>query len=83
LEIRNAYTILVIKHEGKRSFGRLRCKHEDNIKMRVQAEFIWFRSKTVGSSHKHGNESCGSINGKEFLGHQSTCQLLKELINLP
>jgi hypothetical protein len=33
---RIAYRILVGRPEGKRSFGRLRCRREDNIKMGLQ-----------------------------------------------
>jgi hypothetical protein len=32
-EMRNVHTILVVKPEGKRPLGRLRCGWEDNIKM--------------------------------------------------
>jgi hypothetical protein len=31
-EMRNAYTVLVDKHEGKRQLGRHRRRCEDNIK---------------------------------------------------
>jgi len=34
-EMRNAYNILVGKPEGKRPFGKLRHKWEDNIKMDI------------------------------------------------
>lgn len=32
-EIRSAYTILVIKSEGKRPIGRPACRREDNNRM--------------------------------------------------
>jgi hypothetical protein len=32
-EMRNGYTVLVGKYEGKRPHGRLRHRLEDNIKM--------------------------------------------------
>jgi hypothetical protein len=32
-KLRNAYTILVWKPEGKREHGRLKCRWENNIKM--------------------------------------------------
>jgi len=32
-EIRNGYKILVSKPEGKRPFGRPRCRWEDDIRM--------------------------------------------------
>jgi hypothetical protein len=32
-ELRNACNILIEKPEGKRSFGRPRCRREDNIRM--------------------------------------------------
>jgi hypothetical protein len=31
--IRNAYKVLVGKHEGKRALGRRRCRWEGNIRM--------------------------------------------------
>jgi hypothetical protein len=50
-EIRNAYTIIVRKPEGKRPFGRPRHRMELNIKqylqehgIRVWNEFIWLRT---------------------------------------
>jgi len=35
-ERRSAYRVLVRKPEGKRPFGRIRLRWEDNIKMDVQ-----------------------------------------------
>ena len=35
-ERRGVYGVLVGKPEGKRPFGRLRCRWEDNIKMDLQ-----------------------------------------------
>jgi hypothetical protein len=35
-ERRGVYRILVGKSEGKRQFGRSRCRQEDNIKMDLQ-----------------------------------------------
>jgi hypothetical protein len=32
-EIKNAYNILVGKHEGKKTLGRIRPRWEDNIRM--------------------------------------------------
>jgi hypothetical protein len=32
-EMRSAYSVLVGKPEGKRPFGRCRCRWEDNIRM--------------------------------------------------
>jgi hypothetical protein len=40
-EMRNAYKILVRKHEGKRTLGRPRHRWEDNIR-------IWLRLMTSG-----------------------------------
>jgi hypothetical protein len=53
--IRNAYTILVGKHEGKGPLGRPRRRSEDNIKMNLKetgcecwTRFIWLRIGTGG-----------------------------------
>ena len=35
-EKRNAYSVLMWKHEGKRPLGRHRCRWEDNVKMDLQ-----------------------------------------------
>jgi hypothetical protein len=52
LEGKNAYKMLVRKHEGIRSLGRPRDKCEGNIKtvnrMGEWIGFIWFRIKTNG-----------------------------------
>jgi hypothetical protein len=34
--MRNAYNILVVNSERKRSFGRPRCKREDNVRMNLR-----------------------------------------------
>jgi hypothetical protein len=38
--MRNAYNILVRKHEGKRPLGRPRCRWEDSIRMDLR-EIGW------------------------------------------
>ena len=35
-EFRNTYSVLVARHEEKRSLGRLKCRWEDNIKMDLE-----------------------------------------------
>jgi len=52
---RVAYKVLVRKSDGKRTFGRLRCTWEDNIKMDLQEVgggawigFIYLRRGTGG-----------------------------------
>jgi hypothetical protein len=35
-EMRNSYKILVVKPVRKKSFGRLRGRYEDNIKMNLE-----------------------------------------------
>jgi hypothetical protein len=52
-EIGNAYKILVGKPEGKGTFGRLRRRREDNIRLdlreigwRLWTGFIWLRIRT-------------------------------------
>jgi hypothetical protein len=37
--VRNAHNILVVKPEGKRALGRLRCRWENNI--RILREIGW------------------------------------------
>jgi hypothetical protein len=54
--MRNACKILVGKLQGKKPFGRPRCRWEDNIKMdiretgcgRVWTGFVWLRIGTGG-----------------------------------
>jgi hypothetical protein len=36
VEMTNAYNILVGKPEGKRPFGRPRCRWEDNVRMDIR-----------------------------------------------
>jgi hypothetical protein len=63
------------KNEGKRLFGRPRCKWEYNIKMDLReggrgtwTELMWFRTETVlGGYCKSDNELWGSIKWGEFL----------------
>ena len=38
---RGVYRVLVGKSEGKKPFGRLRCRWEDNIKMDLQEVGYW------------------------------------------
>jgi hypothetical protein len=33
---RGIYSVIVVKPEGKKPYGRLRCRWEDNIKMDLQ-----------------------------------------------
>jgi hypothetical protein len=39
-DMKNTYTILVVKPERKRPFGRPRCRWEDNIRMDIR-EIVW------------------------------------------
>jgi hypothetical protein len=48
-EIRNVYTILVGKSEGKRPLGRPRCRWEDNIRMDVM-KIGWEGVDWIGTS---------------------------------
>jgi hypothetical protein len=59
------------KHEGKRPLRRSRHRWDDNIRMdlkRIGWESVWdcIHSSVVGSC-EHGNETLGSIKGREFL----------------
>jgi len=52
-ESRDVYRVLVGKPEGKRPFGRPRCRWQDNIKMNLWEVgawigSVWFRIGTVG-----------------------------------
>jgi hypothetical protein len=53
-EIKNAYSVSVGKHEGKRPRGRHRRRWEDNIRMELRKKamvwivFIWLRIGTSG-----------------------------------
>jgi hypothetical protein len=54
-EGRNVYRVLVGKPKGKRPFGRLRCRWENEIKMDLReirwgawSGFTWLRIGTVG-----------------------------------
>jgi hypothetical protein len=53
--MRNAYIVLVGKHEGKRSLERSGCRRDDNIKMdleeigsEVQTESVCFNIRSSG-----------------------------------
>jgi hypothetical protein len=52
-ETRNAYNILTGKPEGKRAFGRPRCRWEDNIKMNLRKTgwkgLDWMHLTRIGS----------------------------------
>jgi hypothetical protein len=82
--MRNSYTILVGKPEGKMSRGRRRHTWEDNIKIDLveivlgtENGFIWLRIRTCGFFCKRGNEDSGSIKEWGFLDWLSIClQLL-------
>jgi hypothetical protein len=39
-EVQNTYTILIVKHEGKRPLGRARHSWEDNIK--IDLKEVWY-----------------------------------------
>jgi hypothetical protein len=73
-EIRNPYTILVGKPEGKRLLGRPRRRWEDTVKMDLMEiglgewiGFMWRRVGTVAGSCEHGNEPSGSRKYGKFL----------------
>ena len=71
---RGVYKILVGKPEGKRPFGRPRCRWEDNIKMNPQ-EVLWegmawsdlAQVGRVAGICKRGHKSSGSVKCGEFL----------------
>jgi len=50
---RGIYSVLVVKPEGKRPFGRYRRRWEDNIKMDLQ-EVGWGEHELVWSSSEKG-----------------------------
>jgi hypothetical protein len=48
-ELRNAYNILVGKHEGRRPLGRSRCKWIlGKCGVKVWTGFVWFRTGSSG-----------------------------------
>ncbi|KAJ4432824.1 hypothetical protein ANN_21463 [Periplaneta americana] len=66
-ETRNVYKMLVGRPEGKRPFGRPRCRKEDNIKMDLREVGydgrVWItllRTGTDGGLCEGGNEPLGS-----------------------
>jgi hypothetical protein len=72
-EIRNAYSILVGKSEGRSPFGRPRHKWEDNIKMdlrEIGTEVVdWIhlaQDRDQWRALEYGNETLSSIKGGEF-----------------
>jgi hypothetical protein len=74
-EIRNAYRILVEKPEGKGPLGRPRHRWEDNIGKDIREAVDWIH---LTQDREHGNETSGSINGREFLDQLRDLQLLKK-----
>jgi hypothetical protein len=74
-EVRGTYNILVGRPEGRRPFGRPRCRWEDNIKVDFReigfGDVDWIhlaqdRGQVAGSC-EHDNESSVSIKCGEFL----------------
>jgi hypothetical protein len=59
---KKCFQILVVKPEGKRPFGRPRCRWEDNIKIDL-TEIIF----GVAGSCEYGYEPSSSIKNAEFL----------------
>jgi hypothetical protein len=62
--MRNSYTVLVRKHEGRRTVWRFKRRWEDNIKMdlkyiydvRICNGFLWLRIESVAASCSHGGK---------------------------
>jgi len=73
-EVIDAYSFLVVKHEGKRPLGRPRRRPEDNIRLHLGG--IGWGScgldasdsglEPVVGSCEHGNEHSGSIEDVQF-----------------
>jgi hypothetical protein len=73
-EIKNEYSVLVGKPEGKRPLGRSRRRWEDSIRMDIMKIWFegvdwrhWLRMGPVADSCEHGNEISGSVKSGEFL----------------
>jgi hypothetical protein len=69
-EMRNSYSILVGKLEGKRPLRRSRHRWEDNIRMdlkEIRWEGVDWMHLALTGSCKCGNEPSGSTKGGEFL----------------
>jgi hypothetical protein len=71
---RAAYKVLVGGPEGKRPFGRPRCRREDNIKTDLQEvdegmdmiDLAQYRGQVAGSCERGNEHSCSKQYG-EFL----------------
>ena len=69
---KGVYRVLMAEPEGKRPFGKLRCRWDDNIKIQCQ-EFgwvngsIWLRIGTSGGFCECGNKPPGSTNCGKIL----------------
>jgi hypothetical protein len=66
--MRNSYTTLIGKPEGKRPPGRPRRRWEDNMRMDIR-EIMWkvVDWMRVAIPCEHGNEISRSIKCEEFL----------------
>jgi hypothetical protein len=64
---------LVGKPDGKKSLGTTRLTREDNIKMDHKLNSSASGQGAVADSCDDGNESTGSIRGREFLDQLSDC----------
>jgi len=65
--MRNVYNILARKPESKIPLGRPRCTWEYRIDLK---EIAWECVDWIHVAHnrnQHGNESSGSIKGREFI----------------
>jgi hypothetical protein len=72
-EIKNTCEVLIRKSEWRRPLGRSMHRWEDNIRMdlgKIGWEHVDYASgsgeEPVAVSCEHGNESSGSIKGREF-----------------
>jgi hypothetical protein len=63
-DMRNAYRVLVGKPERKRPLGRPSCRGK--LGGRMWIGFILLKTGPVVGSCEYGNETSGSIKGREF-----------------
>jgi hypothetical protein len=73
-EMRNLYTVLVVKHKITNCFGDEDCDWMMVLKWAVNkwgvklcTEFVWLRIWTSGRLCEHGNEPLRSVRGGESL----------------
>ena len=88
-ERRDAYRILVRKHEGRRPLGRTRRKWEDNIKMDLVKKYGLCGLDSSGSEQeqvvgccRQGNESFGAVSSGKVHGQLRKFKCVKDFLSV-